>query len=92
MRISPLGIQFQGMAAYKEELMNAANISVILKDGRKIPLTLRDATTCLDEGLDVESCISTFDNIISDPEDIRYLMVDNQKYDLEKIEKNQKQK
>ena len=91
MRISPLGIQFQNMTANrKKELLNAENISVILKDGRKIPLTLHAASGPTDNDAQDAECVSTFDDIISNTRDIRYLVVDNQKYDLKKIEKQQK--
>lgn len=91
MRISPLGIQFQSMTANREkELLNAENISVILKDGRKIPLALHAASGPTDNDTQDAECVSTFDDIISNTGDIRYLVVDNQKYDLKKIEKHQK--
>lgn len=91
-RISPLGIQFWDMSKYgSDKLLNVGNISVILKDGREIPITLRGVGISFDVGPGIEA-VSIFDELISDTADIRYLVVDGEKYDLKKIEKQQKQK
>lgn len=92
MRISPLGIHFQDMSKSTwNQLMHAADISVLLEDGRKIPVNLQDVSGAGEYSTGY-CIVSSFDDIISDTADIRYLVLDGEKYDLKKIEKQQKQK
>lgn len=91
MRISPLGIEFKGMTEEHEKALTMdEDASVLLEDGSKIPIKGHVGSGPLDGEPGDWRLTSTFKDIISDTDDIRYLVVDGEKYDLKKIEKHQK--
>lgn len=94
MWISPMGIEFKGMTEKNVEALvsakDASALSVLLKDGSKVPIRLHGGSGPLEGEPGDWSYTSTFKDIISDTDDIRYLVVGEEKYDLKKIEKHQK--